>query len=186
MTSNQDLNKDMLRFPLGQVEKLANGSAILTLTRDYAATPERVWSMLTEPANTQLWWCKVRGRAESGSSFDLKWLNVRDELGKPGETDWWNGRVIEADGPKKLEIANAMHGTIGIELEPHGTGTHVVFTNTIDVPEEVILMSLAGWHVHLDHLQEALEGKGVDWQNWWTDFYPGWEQIHSEYQKRQN
>ena len=42
-------------------------------------------------------------------------------------------------------------------------------------------MSLAGWHVHLDHLQEALEGKSVDWQHWWDDFYPCWEQAHALY-----
>jgi hypothetical protein len=48
----------------------------------------------------------------------------------------------------------------------------------------VVNMSLAGWHVHLDHLQEALEGKSVHWQGWWDDFYPCWEQAHAQYAAR--
>lgn len=176
----------MSRFPLGTTTKLSDGTVRLTLTRDYDATPEQLWAMLTQPANTELWWCKVRGQAKTGSSFDLKWLNIKDQDGNASETDWWNGRVIAAVEPTTLELSNAMHGTIRADLEPHGTGTRLTFTNTIEVPDDVVLMSLAGWHVHLDHLQEALDGKAVDWKNWWEDFYPGWEQAHADYQKGQN
>jgi len=185
MASNIHLNKDMTRFSLGTVSRLGPDRTQLTLTRDYAAAPEKVWAMLTEPGQTQQWWCKVRGTARTGSSFDLKWLNVKDE-GHGIETDWWNGRVIEAVEPQVLELSNSMHGTIKVELSPLGSGTRLVFTNTISVPEDVVLMSLAGWHVHLDHLQEALEGKSVDWQHWWDDFYPCWEQVHAAYTKAMN
>jgi uncharacterized protein YndB with AHSA1/START domain len=180
MATNTNLNKDMARFELGSVTPLGSDRTQLTLTRQYAAAPETVWAMLTEPDKTPMWWCKVRGTARTGSSFDLKWLNVKDE-GHGIETDWWNGRVVEAVEPHVLEVTNAMHGTIRVELSAHGTGTRLVFTNIISVPDEVVLMSLAGWHVHLDHLQEALEGKSVDWQHWWDDFYPCWEQIHAAY-----
>ncbi len=44
-------------------------------------------------------------------------------------------------------------------------------------------MSLASWHVHLDHLKESLSGKAVDWPRWWDDFYPSWEKIHASYQE---
>ncbi|WP_113716721.1 SRPBCC domain-containing protein [Arthrobacter dokdonensis] len=177
---NGRLNKDMARFAPGTVETLDGGQVKLTLARNYAAAPGEVWAMLTEPANTELWWCRVRGRARTGSSFDLKWLNVKDE-GHGIETDWWNGRVLEAAAPQVLEISNAMHGTIRVELTPSGAGTRLVFTNVIAVPQDVVLMSLAGWHVHLDHLAEALEGRAVDWQHWWDDFYPCWEQVHAAY-----
>jgi len=183
MVSNELLNKDMGRFGLGTVTALGDGRMELRFTRDYAATPEVLWGMLTDPEKTPLWWCKVRGQARTGSSFDLKWLNVKDE-GHGIETDWWNGRVVEASEPAVLEVSNAMHGTIRMELGAlDGGNTRLVFTNTVTVPEEVVLMSLAGWHVHLDHLQEALEGKSVDWQHWWDDFYPCWEVIHAAYAK---
>lgn len=170
----------MTRFPLGAFAAVDAERTELVFTRRYAAAPEVVWAMLTDPAKTLMWWAKVRGNAKTGSSFDLKWLNVKDE-GHGIETDWWYGRVIEADEPRILEISNSMHGRIRIELEPDGDGTRLLFRNTVAVPAEVVLMSLAGWHVHLDHLQEALEGKSVDWQHWWDDFYPCWEKIHALY-----
>lgn len=180
MASNTEMNKDMARFELGTVTPLDGDRTQLTLTRDYAAPIERIWAMLTDPEQTQKWWCKIRGAARTGSSFDLKWLNVKDE-GHGIETDWWNGRVVEAAEPFVLEVSNSMHGTIRVELSAHGTGTTLTFTNIISVPDEVVLMSLAGWHVHLDHLQEALDGKSVDWPHWWDDFYPCWEQVHAVY-----
>lgn len=184
MASNTDFNKDMTRFPLGTAAAVDDERTELVFTRHYAAAPEDLWAMLTEPEKTPQWWAKVRGQAKSGSSFDLKWLNVKDE-GHGIETDWWNGRVVNAEAPRLLEISNSMHGRIRIELTPTGLGTQMTFTNTVAVPAEVVLMSLAGWHVHLDHLHDALEGKSVDWQHWWDDFYPCWEQIHATYQAGQ-
>lgn len=181
MASNESLNKNMARFSLGTATELGDGRVELRFSRDYDANLETLWRMLTEPEKTPLWWCKVRGQARTGSSFDLKWLNVKDE-GHGIETDWWNGRVIEATAPTAFEVSNSMHGTIRVELVSLAENkTRLVFTNTIQVPEEVVHMSLAGWHVHLDHLQEALEGKAVDWEHWWADFYPCWEEIHAAY-----
>ncbi|GAA4660945.1 SRPBCC domain-containing protein [Arthrobacter cryoconiti] len=182
MESNTDLNKDMKRFAPGTVDVQEDGSMVLTLTRTYAAAPADVWAMLTQPEKTELWWAKVRGKAQTGSPFDLKWLNVKDEHGHADETEWWNGRVIQGQAPDVLEISNAMHGTIRVELSADGTGTKMVFANIISVPKDVALMSLSGWHVHLDHLAEALDGKKVDWAHWWDDFYPCWEQVHAAYQ----
>ncbi|MFQ4149496.1 SRPBCC domain-containing protein [Arthrobacter sp. LAPM80] len=180
MATNATLNKDMARFPLGTAAPVDDERTELTFTRHYDAAPEVLWAMLTQPDKTEMWWAKIRGQAKTGSSFDLKWLNMKDE-GDGIESDWWNGRVIEAAAPNVLEISNAMHGRIRIELSPAGNGTQLVFSNVIAVPAEVVLMSLAGWHVHLDHLQEALDGKSVDWQHWWEDFYPCWERARALY-----
>ncbi|PYI38960.1 hypothetical protein CVS30_06500 [Arthrobacter psychrolactophilus] len=177
---NAALNKDMTRHPIGTAAKVDAERTELTLTRHYAAAPEEMWAMLTDPAKTQMWWAKTRGQAKTGSSFDLKWLNVKDE-GQGIETDWWYGRIVEATAPALLEFSNDMHGRIRIELTAVDGGTQLVFCNTVAVQEEVVLMSLAGWHVHLDHLQEALEGKSVHWQQWWDDFYPCWQQAHALY-----
>src|SRR6185312_7943442 len=177
---NAGFNKDMARFPLGPSAAVDTERTELVFTRRYAAAPGDVWAMLTEPAKTEMWWARTRGMAKTGSSFDLKWLNVKDE-GHGIETDWWYGRVVEAQAPRLLELSNAMHGRIRIELEPDGGGTLMTFRNTIEVPSEVVPMQLAGWHVHLDHLREALQGRSVDWQHWWDDFYPCWEQVHALY-----
>ncbi|MFB9165171.1 SRPBCC domain-containing protein [Arthrobacter psychrochitiniphilus] len=183
MASNAEFNKDMARFPLGTWAVVDSERTELVFTRHYAASPDAVWAMLTDPEKTQMWWAKVRGHAKTGSSFDLKWLNVKD-VGQGIETDWWNGRVVEAEAPALLEISNSMHGRIRIELVPVPGGTVLTFRNVVALPEEVVLMSMAGWHVHLDHLNEALEGKSIDWQHWWDDFYPCWESAHASYAAR--
>ena len=180
MATNAQLNKDMTRFPLGTATVLDEERTELAFTRHYPVAPDMLWDMLTNPEKTPMWWAKVRGQAKTGSSFDLKWLNVKDE-GHGIETDWWYGRVVEAEEPRLLEFTNTMHGRIRMELSPVGEGTELIFHNVVSVPEEVVLMSLAGWHVHLDHLQEALDGKSVDWQHWWDDFHPCWQQAHALY-----
>lgn len=180
MATNAQLNKDMTRFPLGTATVLDAESTELAFTRHYNVPPEVLWEMLTNPDKTPLWWAKVRGQAKSGSPFDLKWLNIKDE-GHGIESDWWNGRVVEAQAPQLFDISNALHGRIRMELTSAGEGTDLLFSNVVSVPAEVVPMSLAGWHVHLDHLQEALDGKSVDWQHWWKDFYPCWERVHALY-----
>ena len=180
MATNAQLNKDMRRFPLGTATALDAERTQLTLTRHYPVAPDVLWEMLTAPDKTIMWWAKIRGSANPGTSFDLKWLNLKDE-GQGIESDWWYGRVIAAQKPQLLEISNDIHGRIRMELTPTGEGTELVFTNVVSLPPGVELMSLAGWHVHLDHLQEALESKSVDWQHWWDDFYPCWEQAHALY-----
>jgi len=42
-------------------------------------------------------------------------------------------------------------------------------------------MSLGGWHVHLDHLADVLDGESVDWPNWNADFLPAWESVRDQY-----
>ena len=37
---------------------------------------------------------------------------------------------------------------------------------------------LAGWHIHLDFLEEALDGHRVDWPNWPKD---RWDAHHERY-----
>jgi uncharacterized protein (TIGR02246 family) len=53
-----------------------------------------------------------------------------------------------------------------------------VFTSDLETPEEYIPQTLAGWHVHLDLLEEALEGGRVDWADWTTD---RWQVHHDRY-----
>jgi hypothetical protein len=43
-------------------------------------------------------------------------------------------------------------------------------------------MNLAGWHIHLDILEQALEGKSYDWEkDWETHGLPRWEELHKRY-----
>lgn len=179
--SNSGINKDMSRHPLGGLEWLADGSARLVFVREYAHPTYRVWAAITDPGETVRWWAAARGKAEVGSEFSLKWLNGGDN-----ELEWWHGEVLRCDPPRLFEHSNSQHGLLRWELESavvggKEDGTRLTFINVVAAPGDTVSMGLAGWHVHLDHLQEALEGKDVDWPAWHQDFLPAWEKIHQGY-----
>ena len=43
---------------------------------------------------------------------------------------------------------------------------------------------IAGWHVHLDHLEDALAGRAVDWARWDEEHRPAWQAHHDRYAAR--
>jgi len=45
-------------------------------------------------------------------------------------------------------------------------GTALTFVNRSPASDEHLLLVLAGWHIHLDHLEDALDGTPVDWSTW--------------------
>jgi hypothetical protein len=57
----------------------------------------------------------------------------------------------------------------------------LTFTATIPAPNEYVLGSLAGWHIHLDHLADALDGRPVDWPRWDQEHRPTWAKIRQSY-----
>ncbi len=166
--------------PLGTVEELPDETYRLTFHRDYPHPEERVWTFITTPERTRLWWAESRGDLHGGAPFDLRWLNGRNE-----ELDWWDGQVVTSDWERTFEIANVQHGRIRFDLQPLAVerteGTRLTFTNVVSDPD-FLGSSLAGWHLHLDHLRHALDGHPVDWPHWWEEQYPHWEQIRARYE----
>lgn len=188
MKEHPGINTDLRRHPPGRATNLGQGLVRLTFEREYAHPLQRLWQAVTDPAETATWWARSRGSLQPGSSFDLQWLNARDEENGT-DMEWWTGTVLTVDPPHVFEISNEMHGSIRFELTAARVGgaahsTRLIFTNTISAPEAMVARSLAGWHTHLDHLQEALEGKPVPWPRWWAEIYPSWETIHADYLKR--
>jgi hypothetical protein len=77
-----------------------------------------------------------------------------------------------------------VHGRLRWELEPDGDGTRLEFTCTLSASEEDLAKALAGWHIHLDHLADALDGRPVDWPHWWEEHGATWESYHQRYAPR--
>src|SRR5215208_3475777 len=122
---------------------------------------ERVWRALTE-----------RGE------MVLTWQNTDDE----GNTAVARGTVSALDPPRLVEFDTDIHGRLRWELEPDGDGTVLTFTAQTQLPEEYELEVLAGWHIHLDHLEHVLDGGTIDWPNWSRDHMPEWERIRGRYE----
>lgn len=48
------------------------------------------------------------------------------------------------------------------ELRPDGDATALTFTSTLSLPGEYREKVLAGWHAHLDFLEDALAGRPIE------------------------
>jgi uncharacterized protein YndB with AHSA1/START domain len=136
-----------------------------------------VWSALTVPAEMAAWWAEAEVDLTLGGAVQLRWLNTRDD--QPATVA--RGTVSALEPPYLVEYDTDVHGVLRWELRETGDGCALTFVATVALPEEFLLKNMAGWHIHLDHLAEALDGKRVDWPRWWTEHYPTWEQHHARY-----
>lgn len=177
---NKDLNKNMGRHPLGTVEPIDDQRTALTFERVYTSPVADVWEALLRPEKTIAWLAESEGDLHVGGAFNLRWLNVAEE-----NLEWWHGRIMQIEPPNLLVYTNSAHGLLRWELEATdddgGAGCRLKFTNVVNTVGQAALMSAAGWHTHLDHLQECLVGRAVDWPHWRDDFFPAWEAVHAEY-----
>jgi uncharacterized protein YndB with AHSA1/START domain len=152
----------------------------LAFVRDYAHSTPRVWRWLTDPDRTRTWWADSVIDLRVGGAFSLRWLNGAD--GKP--LDWWPGEIIELEPERVLAHTNVTHGVLRWELHPTPAGTRLLLTNTISPSEDrLVTMSLGGWHLHLDHLRDSLEGRVIDWTRWYPTFGDKWDDVHTQYQR---
>jgi uncharacterized protein YndB with AHSA1/START domain len=138
---------------------------------------ERVWRALTEPDEIAAWLAVAELDLREGGSVVLSWQNTDRE----GNSAVARGAVSAVDPPRLLEFDTDIHGRLRWELEPAGDGTHLTFTVDAQLPEDYELEVLAGWHIHLDHLDHVLDGGTIDWPNWWRDHMPEWERIRAGY-----
>ncbi|WP_167043724.1 SRPBCC domain-containing protein [Salinibacterium sp. ZJ454] len=170
--------------------------ADLVFTRDYDHPIERVWEFITQPALLRLWLAEAKVDLRLGGRYDLRWLN--DPKGK---LDWWPGTITALHPGRLLDSENSQHGPMRFELQRLGTdgtvidgapdaadgetlgATRLTFSNAIAPPQEkFITMSLAGWHIHLDHLAAALDDDPPVWESWYDYYFPVWKKLHTSYQ----
>ena len=171
-------NTDFARFPLGTLARDGD-EATLTFVRHYPYPVERLWRAITDPETTRLWWAEADIELRVGGRFNLRWLN-----GPEDELEWWPGEITALHLGSVVEHTNTVHGLLRWELEPEPGGTRLTFTNVVTpLEEQGLSMSLAGWHAHLDHLLEAIEGREPDWPTWHVVHFPAWEKVHIAYQR---
>jgi uncharacterized protein YndB with AHSA1/START domain len=138
---------------------------------------ERVWRALTEPDELAAWLALAELELTEGGTVVLTWQNTDPD----GNTAVARGTVTAVDPPRILQFDTDIHGRLRWELEPDGDGTALTFTAEAQLPADWELEVLAGWHIHLDHLQHVLDGGTIDWPNWSRDHMPEWERIRERY-----
>jgi uncharacterized protein YndB with AHSA1/START domain len=136
----------------------------LTFTRLFAHPPEKVWRALTEPEHRAVWFPDtVEGEFRAGAK--LRFVTSQDP------PDGFDGEMRVFDPPTAMEIVWGAD-ILRFDLEPHGGGTRMTFTDTFaDVGKAA--RDGAGWHECLDRLQSDLDGtEPVAWSVTWKDVHP--------------
>jgi uncharacterized protein YndB with AHSA1/START domain len=159
----------------GTVTHDNSGQAVIRFVRHVAYPPEEVWSALTDPSRLRQWWGAVDLDLRPGGQFEVTWLNPTAD----GERFTMHALIVSLDPPRLLETRGDAHGVLRWELTPEADGTMLVFSSTLDLPDEFRTRTLAGWHFHLLALDHALGGGTADLVG-----LPEWNAIHERYVAR--
>ena len=161
----------------GVLEKIASGYR-LRFERHLRHPVEKVWTAISDPERLPDWLAAAPAlEPHAGGAIELRWQNTDLE----GNHAVARGHITEFEPPTIIEYDTDIHGCIRWELEPQGNACLLRLTVTHDLPEDYRAVVLAGWHVHIDFLEEALDGQAVDWPNWPMD---RWEVHHERYAAR--
>jgi uncharacterized protein YndB with AHSA1/START domain len=179
---------------LGTIEEAEGGKRVLRYERRLDHPVERVWAALTDPDQLALWLAAADElELVEGGRIVLRWLNIPDslqeweqrgiELGDADPAEPATGQITKLDPPRVIEYDTDRMGLMRWELRPEEDGCVLTFTNTVEFPEGFPTdQALAGWHIHLDHLDDALAGRPVEWSTWTEDHMGEWERIRGRYE----
>jgi uncharacterized protein YndB with AHSA1/START domain len=157
--------------------EISGGRPVIRFERRLAHPIERVWAALTEPDEIVGWLAEAEVDLVEGGRIRLRWLNSDDE----GNQAEMTATITRLDPPRLIEYEGDLHGLLRWELRPDGDGCVLTFTNETGAPPAMRSKVLAGWHIHLDHLEEALDGRPVDWPRWSEEHRPRWGEIERRY-----
>jgi uncharacterized protein YndB with AHSA1/START domain len=158
-------------------ETLDDGRHRLVFERDFNHPIDRVWAAITEPNEIEAWLARAELDPRTGGRVRLEWLNT-DEEGHAAEVVA-SGTVAAIDPPRLLELDTDAQGRLRWELRRDGECTHLTFTVVVAMPDEHVAKNAAGWHTHLDFLEDWLDdGTRVDWPNWPL---ARWAEHHERY-----
>jgi uncharacterized protein YndB with AHSA1/START domain len=156
--------------PYGTIETRDDGVYVLRYERALRHPIEKVWAALTDPAQVEEWWARAEVELTEGGRARIEWLNG-DAVAE--------GRITRLEPPRAIEFDTDIHGRLLWELRPDGDRTHLTLTVTADLPDDHLASVRAGWHSHIDFLEDALDGRPVDWADWPQDV---WERHNARYE----
>lgn len=146
---------------------------------------ERVWAYLTESDLRRQWLAAGDMKPEGGESFELVWRN--DDLAVPAgerpedmpEEHRMQSQVVAAEPPRKLVIAWRNTGDVTFELQPQGDQVLLTLTHARFPTRSSLLNHAAGWHAHLDVLEELASGHEPA-----QSFWDRWRTLVRDYESR--
>lgn len=133
---------------LGTFRSNEEGAA-LRFERTYDATPEEVWAAFTDPDSIRRWlFADAVLEPRVGGAFRLVW----------SENERTGGAVLVWEPPRALEVEwseGEMQSILRVEIAASEGGTMLVLDHRSLTPDVVVGIG-AGWHAHLDALDDVL------------------------------
>ena len=140
----------------------------LTITREYAAPPERVWRAWTDPEILKQWWATSNNQRVSLVELDVR-AGGRYRLcfgGADGNENEAAGTYQEVAKPKKLVFTWSWPRTtpdrvsvVTILFNAKGAGTELVFKHEQFADETARDNHKRGWTGLLDRLGEFVDAQ---------------------------
>lgn len=155
-----------------------------------AAPVERVWDYLTQSELRRQWFAGGEMELRPGGRFTLVFrngeLSHHDEP-MPKKFEQYEGmestaEIVEADPPRRLVFEwheeSGPPTEVTWELERRGEQTLLTLTHR-RAPDRAILVDVsAGWHIHLDILEDILAGREP--RPFWST-HAGYEKAYEEH-----
>lgn len=156
----------------GTITKGSQGYTV-RIERLLAYPVEQVWQAISDPAKIAIWLAEVTTELKEGAPFQLHFTNTNCDS---------RGQVTRIKQPTLLEFTWQLEqepvSVVCWELFPIGnTACRLVLTHRQLTGD--ISGFAAGWHVHLDILEELLNNK-VD-SFYWT--WQMWKPKYEEYKE---
>jgi uncharacterized protein YndB with AHSA1/START domain len=154
----------------GQLEE-HDGRWRLRFERRLAHPPERVWRAITEPDDLRAWFpFDIEGDRAAGAPLRFVF--------RDGEAEPFEGRMVDFDAPRALELEWGGGERLRLEVRPDGAGSVLTLLNTFDEHGKAARDG-AGWHACLDALAERLDGAAAP-----DAPEDRWARLHDAYRAR--
>jgi len=137
------------------------------------ATPERLWSALTDPEFMKQYWFGMHCESEFTTGSPWKLVNDSGEV-------WDAGEIVESDPPRRLvirwehqmrpELKAEGPSLCTMELAPAGQAVRLTITHSVERDASKLVEAVSGgWPKILSNLKSLLETGAVAFE----ESYPG-------------
>jgi DNA-binding transcriptional ArsR family regulator/uncharacterized protein YndB with AHSA1/START domain len=152
------------------VQKI-NGGYVARFERHLKHPVNKVWEALTQPEKLSNWLADAKMELVKGGKIELTFSLTEGNV--------MVGKITEVEPQSVLEYTWG-DDLIRWELYPENEGCLLVLKQIFSDLSEQISRELAGWHVHLNMLSQALEGHQAVFS------YSHWEELCDSYSQLLN
>ncbi|WP_433161699.1 SRPBCC domain-containing protein [Kribbella sp. CA-247076] len=140
---------------------------LATAETDIAASPARVWEVLTDPDELRQIWFGAEVKTDWRPGSPITWSGEYD--GKAYED---RGEILEVDPGRLLKVTHFSplsgqpdvpenYHTLTYRLDSHGTSTHLSLTQDNNASEEEAAHSRGMWEQLVAKVKETAEAQSV-------------------------